>query len=60
VYYGQMFPKQTGSQGSTIEYFTGLKKSDFISLNAQVKNILEILRIVFFVLIGFMVIRAFR
>jgi len=55
-----MFPKQTGSQGSTIEYFTGLKKSDFISLNAQVKNILEILRIVFFVLIGFMVIRAFR
>ena len=55
-----MFPKQTGNQGSTIEYFTGLKKSDFISLNAQVKNILEILRIVFFVLIGFMVIRAFR
>jgi len=55
-----MFPQQTANQGSTIEYFTGLKKSDFIGLNAQVKNILEILRIVFFVLIGFMIVRSFK
>ena len=58
--YGQMFPKQTTNGKETIEVFTGLRKADFIAINAQIRNILEIVKIVMFVLIGFLVIRAFR
>lgn len=57
--YGQMFP-QTTNQQETIEIFTGLKKADFVALNAQIKNILEILKVVLYVLIGFLVIRAIK
>ena len=57
--YGQMFP-QTTNQQETIEIFTGLKKADFVALNAQIKNILEILKVVLYVLIGFMIVRALR
>jgi len=60
VHYGQMFPKQNTGGKETIEVFTGLKKADFIALNAQIRNILSIVRIVMFVLIGFLVIRAFK
>ena len=55
-----MFPKQTTGGKETIEVFTGLRKADFIAINGQIKNILEIVKIVMFVLIGFLVIRAFR
>ena len=57
--YGQMFP-QTTNQQETIEIFTGLKKADFVALNAQIKNILEILKVVLYVLIGFLVIMAIK
>jgi hypothetical protein len=54
-----MFPQNTNQQ-ETIEIFTGLKKADFVALNAQIKNILEILKVVLYVLIGFMIVRAIK